>query len=181
MNKTLIGTGITLGVIILAAIIFRVAFVTFVEKHELGYSFNKFTGETTVLPRTGYFLINPWKLAIHVIDTRPMQIRIEANNRVLNAKLVRFRPEGLVQFLDLHGRGDYQRSSINNDGTTTGGLDDILKSYAYENYGATGYSEEELESKYKFLEVLSGTNTLPQTVEESNNHAADSLKTTASK
>jgi len=181
LQNTLIGTGITLAVIIVSLIIFRIGFVTFVESWELGYSFDKFEGKITVLPRTGYFVVLPWKTSIHSIDTRPMQVRIEANNRVLNAKLVRFRPEGLSQFLELHGRGDYKRSTASSDGGTKSGLDDILKSYAYENYGSTGYSEEELEKKYKFLDIMSGTNTFPQGNKTDIINTSDSLKTVVSK
>lgn len=159
LQKFLLGVGITLGVLLISLIIFRAGFVSFVDSYELGYSYNKFTGEIKVLDRTGYFVINPWKTTIHTIDTRPMQIRIEANNRVLNAKLVRFRPEGLIQFIELHGRGDYAQSGTS---TGTGNLANILMSYAYENYGSTKYNEIILENKYKFLDILSGTNTASQ-------------------
>jgi len=162
LQKMLLGTGIVLGLLLISLLIFRAAFVTFVDSYELGYSYDKFTGEIKPLNRTGYFIINPWKTTIHTIDTRPMQVRIEANNRVLNAKLVRFKPQGLIQFIELHGRGDYEQAG-NNGGT--GNLPDILKCYAYENYGSNGYSEVALESKYTFLDVMdftSGTNTTYQ-------------------
>jgi hypothetical protein len=76
-----------------------------------------------------------------------MQIKIEANNRVLNAMLVRFKPEGLMQFIDMHGRGNYDQTK----------LGDILKSYAYEGYGEYTYSRDSLQRKYKFLEILGRT------------------------
>ena len=47
----------------------------------------------------------------------------------------------------MHGRQDYTQNS----------LADILKSYAYEGYGSSSYSEEFLEKKYKFLDILGAT------------------------
>ncbi len=137
--------------ILISGLIIRAAFVTFVDNHEIGYQYDQITGEVKVLDRTGYFWVIPFKTVIHTIDGRPMQVRIEANNRVLNAKLLRFRrnSEGVAQFIQMHGRKDYDDTN----------LPDILKSYAYENYGENSYDKEYLERKYKFLEILSyGTN-----------------------
>ncbi len=106
---------------------------------------------------------------VHTIDTRPMQIRIEANNRVLNAMLVRFRKEGLQQFVDLHGRGDYDQTR----------LGDILMSYAYEGMGTESYSREALQKKYKFLEILgstSGANNITTQVQPPVQTVKDTLK-----
>ncbi len=145
----LIGAGILLALILL----FRLIFVFFVDNYELGYEFNKIDGSITELDRTGYFIINPITKVIHTIDLRPMQVRIEANNRVLNAKLVQFDREGFNQFISLHGRGDYS-----NSGTSGIGLANILMCYAYENYGNLN-SDSIIESKYHFIKILSNTNT----------------------
>lgn len=135
--------------------IFRGCFFTFVDGHQIGYEFNKQTGNIRVLERTGYFWVVPFSTEVYTIDARPMQVRIEANNRVLNAKLVRFRntPEAVLQFVKMHGLNDY------GSGGTGSNLPDILKSYAYENFSNEAYSKEALEKKYLFLEILStGTN-----------------------
>lgn len=145
---------VLLVVILITGGLTRAIFFTFVDSHEIGYEFNKTTGTTIVLDRTGYFFVKPFVTSVHSIDGRPMQVRIEANNRVLNAKLVRFRNSkaGVLQFVQMHGRQDYDQLA----------LADILKSYAYENYSGEGYNKEELERKYAFLEILStGTNATP--------------------
>jgi hypothetical protein len=126
----------TLVLVIIVAIILRAFFVSFVDKHELGYSYNKFTGNITQFDRTGYFLYLPWAMSIHSIDLRPMQLQITAhsfgntgttvdmvNQRVLNAKLVRFNPVGLETFIEWHGRdaGDSRRE-----------LAEILRCYAFD-------------------------------------------------
>jgi hypothetical protein len=161
-----IGVVIFIVIIIILSGIFRGLFFTFVDGHEIGYKFDRSTGEITVLDRTGYFWVTPYFTAIYTIDGRPMQVRIEANNRVLNAKLVRFRktPEAVKQFIQMHGLKDYDVLN-KTTGTTTGSLADILKSYAYENISNGAYMSDEdikkaLEKKYLFLEILStGTNT----------------------
>jgi hypothetical protein len=158
--KGWISLGITVGIMLFFGIMFRAIFVTFVDNYELGYEYDKVDGTITELPRTGYFIRNPITVAIHTIDLRPMQVRIEANNRVLNAKLVKFRKEGLFQFIGLHGRGDYDVSSQSVSSST---FADIMKCYAYENYGNTN-SDSIIESKYKFIKIISNTNTANLTV-----------------
>jgi len=51
-----------------------------------------------------------------------MQVTINANNRVLNAKLVQFNPKGFKTFVAWHGNGNYTQLTLN----------DILMSYAYD-------------------------------------------------
>jgi len=135
---------VVFGSLLILAGITRATFFTFVDSYEIGYEFNQQTGKITVLPRTGYFVVVPFKTIVHTIDGRPMQVRIESNNRVLNAKLVCFHrcDEGVLQFVQMHGRQDYSQQD----------LAPILMSYAYENYG--GYQNDKmLEKKYKFLEI----------------------------
>jgi hypothetical protein len=151
--KVALNIGLVFVVLLISAGIFRGCFFTFVDGHEIGYEFNKQTGNIKVLERTGYFWVVPFSTSVYTIDARPMQVRIEANSRVLNAKLVRFRntPEGVLQFVRMHGLDDYSGSGSN--------LADILKSYAYENFSNEAYSKEALEKKYLFLEIQSiGTN-----------------------
>ena len=162
-KKFFIVSGIIVGVLIVGLILFRLIFVTFVESYQLGYEYIKYgegAGKIDTLPRTGYFVYNPIKISINTVDLRPMQVRIEANNRVLNAKLVKFRSEGLLQFVAMHGRGDYEQGGASGGGGT-GSFKDIMLSYAYESYGGVGYSEEALEKKYKFLDIITGTGSFP--------------------
>ena len=112
----------------------------YVENYQLGYRFNSRDGSITVLSRPGYHLRNIIFDRIHTVDLRPMQTCINANQRVLNCKLVQFNPDrehkyaGFLTFLSWHGRGDYEGST----------LEEILKSYAYDGNART----------YPFLTVL---------------------------
>ncbi len=146
-------------ILFIGLIIYRYNWWTFVDSYELAYRYDKTTGITTVLPRTGWYRITPFMTEVHTVDMRPMQIRIEANipggtvgdnnvnTRVLNAMLVQFRAKGLHQFLSYHGRRDYDQKT----------LSEILKCYAYEGCATDGYSKEKLQEKYQFLEIKSTT------------------------
>lgn len=118
----------TLGVLIVAAVLTRVLFFTFVDNYEYAYEFNLSTGKCKALvnedgvPKHGYVTKVPFYRMVHTIDMRPMQVCINANSRVLNCKLVEFDPSGLQTFIAWHGRGDYSGSR----------LEDIMKSYAYD-------------------------------------------------
>jgi len=112
----------------------------FVDQHEVGYKYDRLTGEITVLERTGYFFTWPVIVNIGTIDARPIQVCIagkvnRVRKRVLNCKLVRFNKEGLKTFIEWHSR-DY------------GDLDEILKAYAYDGR----------KKGYPFLEVLAEIN-----------------------
>lgn len=114
-------------VAVLALVIFRISCIGFVENYELGYKFDTVTGKTEKLVnkdgtfKRGYVYANPFVLIYH-IDLRPMQVTINANNRVLNAKLVEFNPKGFQTFISWHGTGNYDQAI----------LKDILLSYAYD-------------------------------------------------
>lgn len=121
---TLGNCGLILGIcMVVGLFFFRVLWVTNVEKHQLGFSFDRKTGEIEKFDRTGWFIRTPIRYSVHAIDMRPYQLTISANERVLNAKLVRFNPKGLVTFVEWHGRSA---------GDHTSNLREILKCYAFD-------------------------------------------------
>lgn len=111
-----------LAIILACLIFFRVLWVTFVDNHELGFVYDKVTGKIEKIEKNGWVVRTPIRYIVHTIDLRPYQVWIIANQRILNAKLVRFNPEGLETFIKWHGRdaGDMTRSML-----------EILKSYAF--------------------------------------------------
>jgi len=161
ISKKWFFTIVLLVLLVIGLPIYRYNWWTFVDSYELGYKYDKVTGTTVPLTRTGWHRITPFFTEIHTIDTRPVQIRIEANvsgsstasssndvnTRVLNAMLVRFRPEGLMQLLEYHGRRNYDQEA----------LSQILKIYAYEGCATDGYSKDYLQKKYRFLEIMTTT------------------------
>lgn len=135
--KSLENAGIFVGILIVLALvgglIFRVTFVDFVDNYEFGYRYDALTGEITELKQTGYIVSMPFITKIHTIDTRPFQVNISANSRVLNAKLIQFNPAGYKLFISWHGRGDYDiHNGGSSNGVNSGGLEPILTSYAFD-------------------------------------------------
>lgn len=125
------GIGILFAALVVLAfvglIIFRMFFLSFVDKHELGYKFDRFQGTITVVDHSGWVVRNPVRYDVHTIDLRPYQVSITANigvsPRILNAKLVRFNPDGLNTFISWHGRGA---------GSDVESLKELLKCYAFD-------------------------------------------------
>lgn len=137
------GASVFIGVIIAISVICTFVFwavaVTFVDNYELGYTYDLRTGKIEKLARTGYIVRWPVIVKVHTIDLRPMQVCINANKRVLNCKLVQFNPAGVDTFISWHGRSNYDGTDVG-----TGGLNDILKSYAYDGSGKS----------YPFLTII---------------------------
>ena len=97
--------------------------VTFVDNYEFGFAYDKVTGKIEKIERNGWIVRWPIRYAVHTIDLRPYQVQIGFNQRVLNAKLVRFNPEGLEMFIEWHGRSA---------GDDTTNMLEILKCYAFD-------------------------------------------------
>lgn len=95
-----------------------------VDNYELGFTFDRFGGGKieSLSEEKGWIYRNRFRYAVHTIDLRPQQVSISANNRILNARLVRFNPAGLATFVEWHGR---------DAGDDTPKMYDILKSYAF--------------------------------------------------
>lgn len=117
---TLVGL-LVLGVT--SALVWFAFWVTFVDNYELGFIYNRLSGKIENLERTGWIVRTPFVYNVHTIDLRPYQVTISANQRILNAKLVRFNPEGLQTFVEWHGRAA---------GDSTLDLIEILKCYAFD-------------------------------------------------
>lgn len=126
-HKLKISLGILVVFGLFSALVFYVFWMHFVDKHELGYVFNRFTGEVEVVDHSGWVFRAPIKYDVNTIDLRPYQVSISVNlevsDRILNAKLVRFNPKGLDTFIAWHGRGA---------GDSVDELKEILKCYAFD-------------------------------------------------
>jgi hypothetical protein len=153
-----VGGALAIGIIIL--LLFCATFVTFVDKHEFGFVHNRFSGAVEVLDRTGFIVRWPIKYKTHHVDCRPYQLSITASfgddsksdipSRVLNAKLVKFNPAGLKDFITWHGV---------NAGDDLKNLKEIMKCYAFDKYGG---------KNCPFITVLSEINP-SQTPEQTGN------------
>ena len=129
VNWTVVG-GLAGGLLVLGGLGFLLWFCLFVSKienWELGYTFDKVSGEVEKIDKKGWVIRTPVRYGVHRIDLRPHQITISAyQKRVLNAKLVQFNPAGLDTFVVWHGRGA---------GDDLNDLLEILKCYAFDPTG----------------------------------------------
>lgn len=131
-----LGIAIILAVLLFVGLLgFRVTCVTFVDNYELGYTYDARTGNMQFLNRTGYVVAIPLIVSVHTIDLRPMQVCMNANARVLNCKLVKFNPDGFDTFIAWHGRGNYDggNCATSTSSTSCGNLNEILRSYAFDD------------------------------------------------
>lgn len=114
---------IVLAIMLIAFCLWYIFFLTFVDRHELGYVYSRLDGQIEILDRTGWIVRFKPIYNVHSVDLRPYQVHISANERILNAKLVRFNPEGLMTFIEWHGRSA---------GDSLYSLKEILKCYAFD-------------------------------------------------
>lgn len=119
--------GITTGVLLLGLLIYGITCIHFVDKHELGFVFDRFNGSVAAVQHSGWVVRNSIRYDVNTIDLRPYQVSITANwtisSRILNAKLVKFNPDGLNTFIAWHGR---------KAGNNVENLKEILKCYAFD-------------------------------------------------
>jgi len=135
---------VLVGLVSIGSFLFRISCVTAVDNYELAFNYNWWTGKIEKLDRAGWIIRWPIVNSVHTIDLRPYQISITADiqknvsgsssdrgigARVLNAKLVRFNPEGLDTFIEWHGR---------RAGNNTRQMLEILKAYAFDSEGGRG-------------------------------------------
>ena len=165
-EKFLIGVGTLIGLGLIGGLIFYLGWVNFIENYEAAFMFDRNVGkivpmynkpdslsdiEFENLPdslktrKIGWVITKPIIQKVYTVDTRPFQICISANSRVLNCKLISFNPTGYEKFFDWHGIKNYPLNSMNSSSNTNNGdLKDILMSYAYDpnNYN------------YEFLNII---------------------------
>lgn len=162
------------AILFLALSVYRPLFWEFVDPSESAYYYDSRSGEVTPIDSSGYYSEIPWLKEVYTIYKLPTQVKVEGNNRVLNAMLVQYQPKGLKQFISLHGVGNYDEYRIS----------DILKSYAY---STRCLDEGELERKYTFLHVagvLAMDNNIPvdsqeetRLIKQPDNEQGDSTST----
>ena len=90
IHKILIGVGVIVLTPIVLLLGFRIFFVKFVDNYEFPIMFDRSTGKIEAVldsdgnPKIGYILYTPILMSVKTIDTRPFQVKISANNRVLS-------------------------------------------------------------------------------------------------
>jgi len=133
-------TTVTLGSIFL----FWLFFFHYTDVNEVAICRNIVTGDMYLDSIPGPNITAPW-VQVAKIDTRPQRLCIECNCRNINCFLVSFDYSGWKDFVNKEGFRYYwwsNRFSFNmGHKKTYRGMDDILKSYAFDG------------SKYKFIKI----------------------------
>lgn len=100
--------------------------------NQLGVAFNSINGQIQLQEQPGWYRTSPF-VKVAYIDLLPQSVHIPSGAKVINTKVVRFRPEGLNQYIELHGFGYVIGQNLNNN----------LLGYAFCNHP----------EEFKFLEV----------------------------
>lgn len=139
-QRVLMTIGGVFAVCMVVFLVWYMFWVNYVYQYQMGYSFDKMSGQVEILKNPGWVVATPWKKDIHTIDLRPSQVCMNANSRVLNCKLVRFNPydakedktklDGFYKFIEWHGVGAGEETfGSSSAGPST--IYEILKSYAF--------------------------------------------------
>ena len=122
---------IAIGAVALMAWLFYMFCLNHVAVTDIGVAYNSLNGDIKVQSTPGWYVTSPF-VRVCTMSTLPILVRIPSSSRIINQKLVRFRPEGAVAFVKLQG------FSV----TIGPQLENILLGYAYSG------------EKYEFLEIL---------------------------
>ena len=121
--------GLAIPVVLL--LVFFLVCWNHVHINEIGVAYNSMNGKVTIQDNPGWYLTNPFVQIVN-ISTLPHAVHIPSGAMVINAKIVRFKKEGIEEFIRLQGFS-YSLSTS---------LDNILMGYAFSG------------KDYPFLEVM---------------------------
>lgn len=102
-----------------------------VHINEIGVAYNSVNGKVTIQDNPGWYFTSPFVQVVN-ISTMAHQVSIPSGAVVINTKIVRFKKEGVEEFIRLQGFS----YSLNQS------LDGILMGYAFSG------------KEYPFLEVM---------------------------
>lgn len=99
MYKKMLVLGVSFFVSLL---LFWLLFLNHVGVNEVGVAYNSWNGEITVQKRAGWHITSPL-VKVVTISTLPMRVELPTSAKVINAKIVRFKPEGAIEFVKMQG------------------------------------------------------------------------------
>lgn len=102
-----------------------------VHINEVGVAYNSWTGKVTVQDAPGWYVTSPM-VSVVTLSTAAHQVTIPSSAVVINTKIVRFKKEGVEEFIRLQGFSYSLHDSF----------DSILMGYAFSG------------KEYPFLEVM---------------------------
>lgn len=115
---------------VIAPILYWMLFLNHVSINEVGVAYNMISGEVTVQDRPGWYRTSPTTV-VASISTLPFKVSVNSSATVINEKVIRFKPEGVQEYIRLQGFSWVQTN-----------FENIMMGYAYSG------------RKWPFLEVI---------------------------
>ena len=109
--NALIKIGIGLGVLVLALFVFYLACLNHVDINEIGVAYNSVGGKVWIQDHPGWYLTSP-TVEVATITTLPLKVEIPTEAKIINAKMVRFNPAGIDEFIRLQGFSYFTNQSM---------------------------------------------------------------------
>lgn len=122
---------ITGGVFAVLALLFFCFCLNHIEINQVGVAYNSIDGKVTIQDGPGWYLTSPF-VQVVALSTKAHQVSIPSGAVVINTKIVRFKKEGIEEFIRLQGFSYTLGQSFDN----------ILMGYAFSG------------KEYPFLEVM---------------------------
>jgi hypothetical protein len=101
------------GILIALAVIFYCCCLNHTEINSIGLAYNSLDGTLTVQSTPGWYFTNPF-IRVAYISTLPMNVTIPSDAQVIVAKIVRFKPQGVNEYVRLQGFSYSLKTSLNN-------------------------------------------------------------------
>jgi hypothetical protein len=73
-----------------------------ISVNTIGVVYNSLNGEVNIQERPGWYVTSPLVRVVQ-ISTVPMLVHIPSDAKVITQKLVRFKPEGTMAFIEMQG------------------------------------------------------------------------------
>ncbi len=124
-----------LGILVLGCFLFWLTCLNHTSLNHIGVAYDSLNGNVTIQDQPGWYVTSPFVL-VGYISTLPTKVTIPSTAVVIVAKVVRFRPEGVSEFIRLQGFKYWNSGEVST----------ILLGYAFSG------------GKYPFLEIIQEAN-----------------------
>jgi len=135
-KSAIIKTSLIPAAIIVLLLGYWILFLNHVDVNEVGIAYDSWDGTVTIQDKPGWYFTGI-TVKVVTISTLPIRVEVPSTARVINAKIVKFRPEGVREYIALQGF-DYSLGQNTSN---------ILMGYAFSG------------KQYPFLEVLQDSDT----------------------
>lgn len=148
MERKVIIIIVVIALTILSPLFYYIGWLNHTTVNEIGVSYNSLNGDISIQDKPGWYVTNPF-VRVGYISTLPITVEIPSSAAVIVKKIVRFKPEGLAEFIRLQGFSYYNNT----------GLKNIMLGFAFSG------------NEYLFMEIIQDAN-----VENSSNLRAIDIK-----